>query len=126
MATLIPNTNISGLITLIAQLVPVLNTNFQAANTALNERVVGHRITVTRYAATGATTTKMTLGSVSPPGSTPWAVILVRARETANPGSDLTVFTRTNFTQSGDILNIYEPQGLVQNTFYDLDFLVLE
>lgn len=125
MATLIPNVNLSGLLAL-AQLIPMLNTNFQAANTALNERVVGHRISVTRYSATGSTVTKMTLGSVSPPGSTPWAVILVRARETSNPAADLPVLTRVNFSQDGNTLYIFEPQGLVANTFYDLDFLVLE
>jgi hypothetical protein len=63
---------------------------------------------------------------VSPPGSVPWAVILVRARETSNPAADLPVLTRVNFSQQGETLYIFEPQGLVQNTFYDLDFLVLE
>lgn len=125
MATLVPNTNLSGLLGLL-QLIPLLNTNFLAVNTALNERVVGHRISVTRYSATGSTVTKMTLGSVSPPGSVPWAVILVRARETSNPAADLPVLTRVNFSQQGETLYIFEPQGLVQNTFYDLDFLVLE
>ncbi len=125
MATLVPNVNLSGLLSLL-QLIPLLNQNFAALNTALNERVVGHRITVSRYAATGATTTKMTLGSVSPPGSTPWAVILVRARETNNQAADLPVMTRVNYSQQGETLYIFEPQGLVQNTFYDLDFLVLE
>lgn len=125
MATLVPNVNLSGLLSLL-QLIPLLNQNFAALNTALNERVVGHRISVARYAATGATTTKMTLGSVSPPGSTPWAVILVRVFESNNPGMDLPVITRLNFSQTGDTLYIFEPQGLVQNTFYDLDFLVLE
>jgi hypothetical protein len=125
MATLVPNVNLSGLLSFL-QLVPLLNQNFQAVNTALNERVVGHRISVTRYSATGSTVTKMTLGNVSPPGSTPWAVILVRARESNNPAADLPVLTRVNFSQQGDTLYIYEPQGLVQNTFYDLDFLVLE
>jgi hypothetical protein len=125
MATLVPNVNLSTVLGLL-QLIPLLNTNFQAVNTALNERVVGHRISVTRYSATGSTVTKMTLGSVSPPGSTPWGVILVRARESSNPASDLPVMTRVNFTQQGETLYIFEPQGLVANTFYDLDFLVLE
>ncbi len=125
MATLVPQP-IINVLTGLLQLIPILNTNFQAINTALNERVVGHRISVARYSATGSTTTKMTLGSVSPPGSVPWAVILVRARESNNPGADLPVLTRVNFSQTGDTLYIYEPQGLVQNTFYDLDFFVLE
>lgn len=125
MATPIPHTNLGGLHTP-ETLVPVLNTNFQAVSRALDERLVGHRISVTRYAATGATNTRMPLGSVSPPGSAPWAVLLVRARETNSPGADLPVSTRTNFTQSADTLYIYEPQGLVENTFYDLEFLVLE
>lgn len=125
MATLFPNVNLSGLLSL-AQLLPSLNTNFQAGNTALGERVVGHRVTLTGYAATGSTTTKMTIGSTSPPGSVPWAVLLVRVRETNNPGGDLPVTTRLNFTQSGDTLYVYEPAGLTLNTQYTLDFLVLE
>lgn len=126
MATQIPNLNISGLITLLTQLIPLLNQNFNAVQTALNEKATAHRISVTGYAATGATTTKMTLGNVSPPGSTPWAVILVRCRESRNPGADLGITTRINFSQSGDTLYIYEPAGLVTTTQYDLDFLVLE
>lgn len=128
MATTIPNVNI-GQATLPAQLVQTLNTNFQAANQALSERVVGQRITVTGYSATGATTTKMTLGAVSPPGSTPWAVLLVRAQETSDPGKDLSVTSRVNFSQSGSgtniILYVYEPSGLTANTKYDLSFLVI-
>jgi len=125
MATLVPNVNLSSLLNLL-QLVPLLNQNFQAVNMALNERVVGHRIAVTGYTASGATTTKMTLGSVSPPGSTPWAVILVRARESRDPSKDLTVTTRVNYAQEGGTLYIFEPSGLTQYTAYDLDFLVLE
>lgn len=125
MATLVPQPVINVLSTLL-QLIPILNTNFQAINTALNERAVAHRVTLTGYMATGATTTKMTIGSVSPPGSTPWAVILVRAREARDPGKDLTVTSRVNFSQDGNTLFVYEPSGLVQYTAYDLDFLVLE
>ena len=68
----------------------------------------------------------MTLSSVSPAGSTPWAVLLVRVRESRNPGGDLPVTTRLNFTQDGTTLYIYEPSGLTTNTQYDMDFLVLE
>lgn len=125
MATQIPNTNINVL-TLLTNLITQLNSNFQALQTALNEKATAHRLSVSGYAATGATTTKMTLGSVSPPGSVPWAVILVRARESRNPGGDLAITTRVNFVQDGSTLYIYEPAGLTQNTQYDLDFLVLE
>lgn len=125
MATVVPNVNLSSLLGLL-QLIPLLNQNFQALNVALGERVVGHRITVNGYMASGATTTRLTLGSVSPPGSTPWAVILVRARESRDPGKDLTVTTRVNYAQEGGTLYIYEPSGLAQHTAYDLDFLVLE
>lgn len=127
MATLVPQPNISAG-TEPKQLIPILNSNYAAINTALGERVAGHRLSVERYAATGATTTVLRLGSVSPQGSKPWAVLLVRARESSNPGSDLSVSTRINFTSdpSGGTLNVYEPAGLSANTFYDLDFLVLE
>ncbi len=125
MATTIPNTNISGLLTLISQLVPILNTNFAAANTALSERIVGQRMMVTDYVATGATTNRIPLGVLSPPGSTPWAVMLALARETNNKAADLSVTTRTNFSREGNTLFVFEPQGLVANTKYDLGFLVI-
>lgn len=129
MATLIPQPNINLLTGLLA-LIPILNTNNQAINTALGERVVGQRLMVSGYSATGATTTKMPIGIVSPPGSTPWAVILVLARESSDPGKDLSVSTRVNFSQSGTAqtgvtLSVYEPAGLVANTKYDLGFLVI-
>ncbi len=124
MATTIPNVNI-GLTTLLTSLIGILNSNFQAANIALGERIVGQRLTVSGYAATGATTTKMTVGYVSPPGSTPWAVLLVRAQETSDPGKDLGVTTRVNFSQQGSTLYVYEPYGLTSNTKYDLGFLVI-
>lgn len=125
MATQIPNTNINVL-TLLTNLITLLNSNFAAIQTALGEKTTAHRLTVSGYAATGATTTKMTLGSTSPPGSVPWAVLLVRARESRNPGGDLAVSTRLNFSQEGSTLYVYEPAGLTQYTQYDLDFLVLE
>lgn len=128
MATLIPQPVINVLTGLL-QLIPILNTNNAAINTALGERVVGQRISVNGYSATGATTTKMTIGAVSPPGSTPWAVILVRARETSDQAKDLTVTTRVNFSVSGSgdniTLYVYEPAGLTANTKYDLGFLVI-
>lgn len=128
MATLVPNVNINPK-TLLGSLIGTLNTNFAALNTALGERVVGQRLTVNGYAALGATTTKITLGTVSPPGSTAWAVILVRAIETSDPGKDLSVSTRVNFSQSGSgnnvTLSVYEPSGLTANTKYDLSFLVI-
>lgn len=124
MATLVPQPLINVLTGLL-QLIPILNTNFAALNTALGERVVGQRISVNGYAATGSTITRMTVGILSPPGSTPWAVILVRARETSNPAADLTVGTRLNFSQEGQTLYVYEPSGLVANTKYDLGFLVI-
>jgi hypothetical protein len=128
MATLVPNTNIS-LVTFLGNLIGMLNTNFQALNVALGERVVGQRLTVNGYVATGATTSRLTIGALSPPGSTPWAVILVRARESRDPSKDLTVATRLNFAQTQDggsmILSVFEPSGLTQYTSYDLGFLVI-
>lgn len=127
MATVIPQPTISPS-TELGRLIGILNTNLAALNVALGERVVGHRLSVPRYAATGATTTQIRLGSVSPSGSKPWAVLLVRARESNNPGGDLSVTSRMNFTSdpSTGTLHIYEPSGLTLNTYYDLDFLVLE
>lgn len=128
MATLVPNANIS-LSTLLTSLISILNTNFAALNVALGERVVGQRLSISGYAATGSTTTQVTLGTVNPPGSTPWAVLLVRAQETRDPGKDLSVSTRTNFSVSGSgnnvTINVYEPSGLTSNTQYDLSFLVI-
>jgi hypothetical protein len=123
MATVVPQPIITA--TGLTQLVPVLNTNLAAINTALSERVVGQRLTVSGYAATGATTAKITAKFTAPPGSTPWAVILVRALETSDPGKDLSVSTRSNFSRDGDTLYVYEPSGLTANTKYDLSFLVI-
>ena len=125
MATQIPNTNLSPASSP-TSLIANLNSNFTAIQTALGEKLTAHRVSVSGYSATGATTTAITLGSVSPTGSTPWAVILVRARESNNPGGDLSISTRLNFSRDKDTLNVYEPAGLTLNTKYDLDFLVLE
>lgn len=125
MATSLPYVVFTN-ITSFLGLTPMLSSNFQAINQALGERLTAHRQSVERYAATGATTTKIPLGSRSPKGSTPWAVILVRARETSDPAKDLSVTPRLNYAQEGDTLFVYEPAGLSTNTFYDLDFVVLE
>ena len=125
MATQLPNTNISAL-TLLQNLIGLLNSNFKATQTALDEKLTAHRVTVDGYAATGATTSTIKLPNKSPQGSTPWAVILVRARASADPGGDLPVSSRLNFTQQGDTLYVYEPAGLTLNTLYTMDFLVLE
>ncbi len=128
MATIVPQPVIS-LLTSLVGLIPILNTNYAAINTALGERVVGQRLTVSGFSATGSTTNKITVGTVSPPGSVPWAVILVRARETNDQAKDLTVTTRVNFSTSGTgdniTLYVYEPAGLVANTKYDLGFFVI-
>lgn len=124
MATQIPNTNIPTATTL-AALINLLSTNFAAANTALGERMVAERISVNGYAATGATTTQLKLNYRAPAGSTPWAVMLVRARATSDPGTDIAVSGRINFTASGGNLYVYEPSGLTANTKYDLGFLVI-
>ncbi len=124
MATLVPQPVIS-LLTTITSLIPILNTNFQALNVALGERIVGQRMMVSAYMATGSTTSRIPIGVINPPGSVPWAVTLVLARETANAAADLSVATRTNFSRSGDTVYVFEPSGLVQNTRYDLGFLVI-
>ena len=124
MATNIPNLTVN--VTSLLTLGPQLNTNFQATQTALNEKLTAHRISVKGYSATGATTTKMTLGNVSPAGSVPWAVLLVRVRESADQAKDLSVTTRLNYSQTQDTLYVFEPAGLTANTQYDMDFLVLE
>lgn len=107
----------------------LLGDNARATQTALSERVVGHAVTVPGYRATGATTTRITLGNAAPPaapGSQPYAVLLVRIFETSDPGKDLSVTTRLNFSRDGTTLYVFEPSGLTTNTLYDLTFLVLE
>lgn len=124
MSTTLPYTNIS-VATVLTKLIAMLNGNAQATNTALAERIVGQRLNVNGYSATGATTTKVTLAYNAPTGSTPWAVLLVRARESADPSKDLSVTTRLNFGQSGGTLYVFEPAGLSANTKYDLGFVVI-
>jgi hypothetical protein len=107
----------------------LLGENARATQTALTERVVGHASAVTRYRATGATTSRIPVGNASPPaapGSSPYAVLLVRAYETADPAKDLSVTSRLNFARDGTTLYVFEPQGLTTNTLYDLTFLILE
>jgi hypothetical protein len=123
MATIVPQPIVNVLSFL--GLNGLLTTNFQALNVALGERIVGQRVEVKGYSATGATTTRMTIGVVNPPGSTPWAVTLVLARESKNPAADLSVSTRVNFSREGQTLFVFEPAGLVANTQYDLGFLVI-
>lgn len=107
----------------------LLGDNARATQTALAERVVGHPATVARYRATGATTTRIPVGNAAPPaapGSQPYAVLLVRIYETGDPGKDLSVTSRLNFSSNGTTLYVFEPQGLTTNTLYDMTFLVLE
>jgi len=126
MATLLPHVTFNA--TGVTVLNRLLGENAQATNRALAERVTGHRLTLSRYAATGATTSRIPLGSVSPQGSAPWAVLLVRVCETQDPAKDLSVTTRLNFSRDDaqKTLYVYEPQGLTALTLYDMDFLVLE
>lgn len=101
-----------------------LSENALDTNQALRERIVGRRVAVSAYSATGATTTAVTLraqGIVQP-----FAVMLVRAYPTSDPGADVAITGRVNFRQQGETLFVFEPAGLVANTLYDLTFLVLE
>lgn len=118
----IPFTNISPSTELKA-LIGMLNMNFQATQTTLAEKASVRRVSVTGYAATGATTTPIKLNASS---ASPWGVLLVRARATNDPGSDLSVSGRLNFTQSDGALYVFEPSGLTGNTLYDFEFLILE
>lgn len=103
-----------------------LGENARVTNQALAERVVGHYVVIDRYAATGATTTKINLAYQGAPGSSPVAVLLIRAYETNDPGKDLSVATRLNFVREATTLRVFEPSGLSANTLYQLTFLVLE
>lgn len=106
-------------------LVGQLQSNAAATADALGERVLGRVAKVERYSATGNTTTKITLPAKS--GRTAYAVLLVRAHMTSDPGTDIAVTGRLNFAQpDGDTLAVFEPGGLTLNTNYDLTFLVLE
>lgn len=101
-----------------------LSENAGDTNQALRERIVGRRVDVRAYSATGATTTKLDL---SVPGMVqPFGVLLVRAYPTNDPGADLSVTGRVNFTSRGETLQVFEPSGLTSNTLYDLVFIVLE
>jgi hypothetical protein len=125
MATLVPTVTFNY--ESVRELNPTLSTNFHGINVALRERVVGKRLSILRYAGTGTTDTVLRLGyPASPPGSTPWGLLLVRVRETSAPGTSVSAMTPLNFSQDGATLYTHEPSGLVANTFYDLEFLVLE
>lgn len=99
--------------------------NATATVDALSMRIVGSVVTVQRYSATGATTTKIAIPLRT--GATAFAVLLVRAQATNDQGADLGALGRLNFVHgSPTTLNIYEPSGLAANTLYDLTFLILE
>lgn len=102
-----------------------LTQNTTATVDSLSIRLIGRVVSVVRYSATGATTGKLPIPMRR--GFSPYAVLLVRAAATNDPGADLSAVGRPNFTQpDATTLHVYEPSGLVANTFYDLTFLVLE
>lgn len=102
-----------------------LQANMTAINDALSIRLIARVVPVERYSATGATTTKIKLPTRR--YFTAYAVLLVKASLTGDPGADLAVTGRPNFTQpDGSTLLVCEPSGLTANNLYDLTFLVLE
>lgn len=106
-------------------LVGQLQSNAAATTTALSECVVGRVARVSGYAGTGSTTTKINLPARA--GYTAYAVMLVRAYLSSDPGTDIAITARLNFAQpNGTTLAVYEPSGLVSNQLYDLTFLVFE
>lgn len=123
MADVIPYQNLSSVLSLLT-LTPQLTANMGAIQTALDHRIAFRKYTVSGYSATGATTTKIALPlSV---GFTPYAVLLARVQLKTDPGGDLTVVPRFNFSVTSTNLWVYEPGGLVLNSTYDLTFLILE
>ena len=108
-----------------ATLVVQLAENARDTNEALGERIKSRIVRIGNYSATGATTTRLKIPARV--GSTPIAVLLVRAYPESDPGADLTIAGRVNFTQpDASTLAVYEPSGLTLNTTYNLTFLVLE
>jgi hypothetical protein len=87
-------------------------------------KISGYFAEVPRYAAIGSTTARIVLeqqGTIRPR-----AVILVHARATSDPGGDLGAIGRLNFYHDSKGVGVYEPDGLVADTKYDLTFLILE
>lgn len=98
--------------------------NSRDSRDAFDGKVSGYLRKVERYAALGATTTKIALAPTS--SIRPQAIVLVHAQMTFDPGSDIGAVGRLNFYQTATDLGVYEPSGLVANELYDLTFLVLE
>lgn len=119
---LLPFLNFSPLLT---TLISQLQQNANATVDALNERVVARVAQVTRYAATGATTTKIPVPARN--GYTAYAVMLVKVSATNDPGTDIPATGRLNFTQpNASTLNVFEPADLTSNVLYDLTYLIFE
>ena len=93
------------------------------ANNALQGRVLGRVKIVYRYAATGSTSTKITLTSLDSP---PYGVILIRAELVEDPSAVVPAVTTPGFSFLNNTINVFEPSGLVANTYYNLTFLILE
>jgi hypothetical protein len=93
------------------------------ANNALQGRVLGRVKVVYRYAATGSTSTKIPLTAADAP---PYGVILVRAELVEDPSFVVLATSTPGFTFANNAINVYEPGGLVANSYYNLTFLILE
>lgn len=93
------------------------------ANSALERRVLGRVKVVERYAATGSTSTKLTLTSLDAP---PYGATLIKAERVDDPSAVVAAIPTLGFSFVNNTINVFEPGGLTANVYYNLTFLILE
>lgn len=93
------------------------------ANYALERRVLGRVKVVLRYAATGSTSSKITLTSLDTP---PYGVIMFRAERVDDASAPVLATSTPGFDFLNNTINVFEPGGLTANVYYNLSFLILE
>lgn len=106
-----------------AQLATRLGEFARDANGALERRVLGRVKIVQRYAATGSTSTRITLTSLDTP---PYGVILARAERVDDASAVVAATSTPGFSFINNTINVFEPGGLTANVYYNLTFLILE
>lgn len=91
---------------------------------ALERRPIRKQLTLERYTATGSTDTRIRVGS----GARPWSVTLVRCCEAAAEDGVVVVTPVLNFVWDATTLSldVFEPDGLVADTVYKLQFVAEE
>jgi hypothetical protein len=91
---------------------------------ALRARPAAQRVVVEQYTATGSTATRIRIGAAA----RPWAVLLARVALAYGEDQAVVCTPILNFVWDATTgsVDVFEPDGLVANTVYRLQFIVEE